>query len=280
MESEVLGAAVAVAASWWQAAPPASSAPWGPPAPIATAWPSAPRFPRPHAHVPSALDSVSAVTSVTPELAAAPKANSSAASGAAPLLCGCHPHRLGDPPVSAADAPAPAPPLPSVCTNRPPQLLAAVGASASPALRPHGAAACRASSPLQGHVIVHSRWTTFCVSIIRPCTLRRLPPFRGCDSRRCEHGVPTALRAPSLDSCGPVPRRGAPGSVCLLSEAPRAARTAAAPSCIPTRRARGRWTGGSSRQLDSLPLKAPGPRGAPGSHCTAPSFEVQLRPWP
>lgn len=129
MESEVLGAAVAVAASWWQAAPPASSAPWGPPAPIATAWPSAPRFPRPHAHVPSALDSVSAVTSVTPELAAAPKADSSAASGAAPLLCGRHPHRLGDPLVSAADAPAPAPapPLPSVCTNRPPQLLAAVG---------------------------------------------------------------------------------------------------------------------------------------------------------
>lgn len=268
MESEVLGAAVAVAASWWQAAPPASSAPWGPPAPISTAWPSGPRFPRPHAHVPSALDSVSAVTSVTPELAAAPKANSSAASGAAPLLCGRHPHRLGDPPVSAADAPAPAPPLPSVCTNRPPQLLAAVGASASPAPRPHGAAACRASSPLQGHVIVHSRWTTFCVSIIRPCTLRRLPPFRGCDSRRCERGVPTALRTPSLDSCGPVPGRGAAGQRVF---------TLRGAACRPHG---GRWTGGSSRQLGSLPLKAPGPRGAPGSHCTAPSFEVQLRPWP
>lgn len=120
MESEVLGAAVAVAASWWQAAPPASSAPWGPPAPITTAWPSAPRFPRPHAHVPSALDSVSAVTSVTPELAAAPKADSSAASGAAPLLCGRHPHRLGDPP-SPPLTPQPRPHRcrPSARTGRP-----------------------------------------------------------------------------------------------------------------------------------------------------------------
>lgn len=107
MESEVLGAAVA------------SSASWGP-----LPWPSAPQFPRLHPRVPSALDSVGSAASSNPELAAAPKADSSAASGAVALLCGRHPRHLGDFLVSTADTPSPfdarpgpGPPPPSVSTN-------------------------------------------------------------------------------------------------------------------------------------------------------------------